>query len=114
MTYSPRTTAMTQQREAVAACRARPPAPCDEDVFAYLMDMGTGKSKVVLDEWGEGAVSGGALDLLVVAPAGSYRNWYVDKGEDPEFWSEMRKHLDPELLERTVYAGWRSGGGVAL
>lgn len=98
-----------KQIEAIATCRAKPPAPCPTDVFAYLMDMGTGKSKVTLDEWGEDSMNGGPLDLLIVAPAGSYRNWGIDKGEDPEFWCEIRKHLDPALLERAVWHVWQGG-----
>jgi SNF2 family DNA or RNA helicase len=109
MKYRPRTTPDDHQIAAIAACRAKPPAPCPTDAFAYLMDMGTGKSKVTLDEWGENAVNGGPMDMLLWAPAGSYRNWFADKGEDPEFWSEIRKHLDPALLERTVIHGWRGG-----
>ena len=109
MTYKPRMKPMRHQTAAIAASRAKPPAPVPEDVFAYLMDMGTGKSKVVLDEWGESAGSGGPIDHLIVAPAGSYRNWFADKGADPEFWSEIRKHMDPEMLQRTVVHGWRGG-----
>jgi SNF2 family DNA or RNA helicase len=109
MTYKSPTTAMAHQLAARAACDAKPPVPCPEDSFAYLMDMGTGKTKVVLDEWGEGTMNGGPRDLLVVAPAGSYRNWFVDKGKDAEFWSEVRKHLDPDVLTRTVVHGWRGG-----
>ena len=109
MKYRSPTVAMSHQRAAIAACRAKPPVPAPSDAFAYLMDMGTGKSKVVLDEWGENAMGGGPRDLLVVAPAGSYRNWFTDKGESPEFWSEVRKHVDQALLERTVVLGWKSG-----
>lgn len=103
---------MKHQVAARAACDAKPPAPCAEDVFGYLMDMGTGKSKVVLDEFGEGATSGGPQDLLVIAPAGSYRNWFMDKSRDEK--SELNKHVDPEFLERLIWVPWKSGGGVDL
>jgi hypothetical protein len=110
--YTPKTTPMRHQTDAIAACQAKPPVPCPADVFAYLCDMGTGKSKIVLDEWGEMATNGGCKDMLVVAPAGSYRNWYIDKDQkNPELWSELRKHVDPEMFERMLFAGWRSGGG---
>jgi len=112
VSYAPRTKARSHQTSAIIACRAKPPTPVPTDVFAYLMDMGTGKSKVVLDEWGEDATSGGPLDLLLVAPAGSYRNWGIDKGDDEEFWCEIRKHLDPALLERTIVHVWRGGKTV--
>lgn len=110
MTYTPRTAAKTHQLAAIAACDAKPPVPCPEDVFAYLMDMGTGKSKVVLDEWGEMASNGGARDMLVIAPKGSMRNWYVDKGRDPSQWSEIRKHMDPEFEKRLVHHTWIGNG----
>ncbi len=110
MTYTPRTTPKLHQFRAIGACKAKPPVPCPEDVFAYLMDMGTGKSKVVLDEWGEMATNGGPTDLLVIAPKGSLRNWYTDKGKNERDWSEIRKHMDPEFEERLVHHTWVSGG----
>ena len=112
MTYKSPTKAMTHQLAALAACTAKPPVPCDEDVFAYLMDMGTGKSKVVLDEWGAMATNGGPKDLLVIAPKGSLRNWYTDKGDTPDQWSELRKHCDPDFRERLIDHTW-IGNGVA-
>lgn len=112
MTYRSPTTAMRHQVAARAACDAKPPVPCPEDVFAYLMDMGTGKSKVVLDEFGEGATNGGPQDLLVIGPAGSYRNWFEDKSEAQP--SELNRHCDPEFRERLIDVPWSSGGGVGL
>lgn len=111
MRYTSPTTAMAHQVAARAACDAKPPAPCAEDVFAYLMDMGTGKSKVILDEFGEGAISGGPLDLLVIGPAGSYRNWFEDKSAEQP--SELNRHCDPEFRERLIDVPWQSGGGAA-
>ena len=47
----------------------------DQRVFAYLMEMGTGKSKVLLDNiahlWAEGKING----ALIVAPNGVHRQW---------------------------------------
>jgi hypothetical protein len=75
------------------------------------MDMGTGKSKVVLDEYGEGAEeNGGPLDLILLAPKGSVRNWYTDKGDAPGDWSELRKHLDPDFRERLIDFSWIGDG----
>jgi hypothetical protein len=110
MTYTPRTKPKAHQIAAIAACDAKPPVPVPSDVFAYLMDMGTGKSKVVLDEWGEMAESGGARDLIVLAPKGSVRNWYADKGDDEGSWSEIRKHMDPEFQERLIHHTWVGSG----
>lgn len=101
---------MKHQLAAIAACDAKTPVPCPEDVFAYLMDMGTGKSKVVLDEWGGMATNGGARDLIVIAPKGSVRNWYADKGDLPEQFSELRKHLDPDFRERLIDCTWVGTG----
>ncbi len=106
MTYRSPTTAMAHQLAAIAACAAKPPAPCPSDAFGYLCDMGTGKTKIVLDEWGQMATNGGPPDLLVIAPKGSLRNWYADKSDDPGNWSELRKHCDPEFRERLVDATW--------
>jgi SNF2 family DNA or RNA helicase len=110
MGYTPRTTPKKHQRAAIEACNRKPPVPCPEDVFAYLMDMGTGKSKVVLDEWGELATTGGPTDLLLLAPKGSIRNWYADKGDLPEQWSELHKHCDPEFFDRLVHHTWVGDG----
>lgn len=106
--YVPKTTPMNHQKLALEACRAKPKDPCPDDVFAYLMDTGTGKTKSVLDEWGEAAVNGGWQNLLVIAPAGSYRNWCQDKTELK--LSELNTHLNPRLREDLVDAMWISGG----
>ena len=49
--------------------------------FAYFMDMGTGKSKVLIDNmcvlYDRGEITG----ALIVAPKGVYRNW--EQGELP-------------------------------
>lgn len=105
MNYRSPTTAMDHQRRALLASAAKPPG--HSDAFGYLMDMGTGKSKVILDEYGEGAVSGGPRDLLVIAPAGSYKNWFRDKG--PGHPCEINVHMDPEFRERLVDVDWHSG-----
>lgn len=108
--YKPRLKARAHQREALHRITQMPMRPSRCDVFALLMEMGTGKSKVVLDEFGERVDARDLTDLLVIAPAGSYRNWFEDQGEFP---SEMRKQLDPELFGRIASAGWVSGGNAA-
>jgi hypothetical protein len=110
MTYKSPTKAMSHQLAAIEASLNKPPVPCNEDAFAFLMDMGTGKSKVVLDEWGDLATNGGPRDLIVIAPKSCIRNWYADKGRDPSQWSEMRKHVDPEFMKKLVHASWVGGG----
>lgn len=108
--YNPRTTPRAHQAEALRRIAGVPRHPSSEDVFALLMDMGTGKTKVVLDEWGQAVSEGAATDLLVLAPAGSYKNWYTDRGADEP--SELTKHLDPGLREEMLCGGWVSGGGT--
>lgn len=101
MKYRPRTKPMSHQAEALRRIAS---APDDGEAFALLMEMGTGKSKVVLDEFGRDAASGGPQDLLVIAPSGSYRNWWREGGE-------LDVHLAEDFRERLVDVGWRSGGG---
>jgi len=99
---------MGHQTNAIQAAASAPENPCPEDVFAYLMDYGTGKSQVILDEWGEMATGGGPQDLLQIAPKGSYRNWFQDK-------SDLQKaeiaHMDPEFRSRMRVAHWSAGMG---
>ena len=110
MTYKSPTKPMKQQVAALKAIDNKPTNPCPEDVFGLLMEMGTGKTKVILDEFGEMATSGGPTDLLVLAPAGCYKNWYEDKSDDQP--SELNRHCDPEFRERLIDVGWVSGGGA--
>lgn len=102
---------MAHQKRGLRKRDERPKSPSDDDVFAWLMDMGTGKSYTLIHEYVEYVAKGQIIDLMVVAPAGSYRNWYVDKDpSDPSLWSEMRKHVPPAVLDRIKLFGWVSGG----
>lgn len=105
--YRSPTTAMDHQKRAIAAAKAKPPGL--SDAFGFLCDMGTGKSKIILDEFGAGAVNGGPKDLLVIAPAGSYKNWFRDKG--PGHPCEINVHMDPDFRERLIDVDWHSGPG---
>ena len=62
----------------------------NKEVFAYFMEMGTGKSKVLLDNiamlYDKGKING----VLIVAPKGVYKNWYS---------SEIPTHL-PDHIEK--------------
>jgi hypothetical protein len=102
---------MAHQLKALVKLAKRPEQPSGADVFAWLMEMGTGKTYVNLIEW-QTMVEAKEMDtLVVVAPAGSYRNWYLDKSDDQK--SEINEHLDPELRRAMLVAGWRAGGGNA-
>jgi SNF2 family DNA or RNA helicase len=67
-------------------------ASWDKTNFAYFMEMGTGKSKVLLDNaailYDKGLING----LLLIAPKGVYKNWYD---------SEIPVHL-PDHIEKKV------------
>jgi len=102
MTYTPRLPALAHQTIALTRLRDKPSA------FAILMGTGTGKTKCVLDEWSERVAD--TPNLLVIAPAGSYANWYLDRS--PEEPSEATKHLDPALRKEMLIHHWSSSGGV--
>lgn len=103
MTYEPNLPDYHHQSLAKLKAKTHPnPAKVPDDVFAYLMEMGTGKTKCALDEWGERVAAGEIDDLLITAPAGVYRNWE----------GELEKHLPTELFERTIVVPWISGKGV--
>ena len=65
----------------------------DKTYFAYFMEMGTGKSKVLIDNasmlYDKGEING----LLLVAPKGVYKNWY--EGEIPD---HMVKHIEKKVV----------------
>ena len=48
----------------------------NKEVFAYFMEMGTGKSKVLLDNIAMLYDKGKIDSVLIVAPKGVYKNWY--------------------------------------
>jgi SNF2 family DNA or RNA helicase len=72
----------------------------DKKVFAYFMEMGTGKSKVLIDNmsilYDKGHING----ALIIAPKGVYKNW---------FDSEIPTHL-PSHIEKTMVL-WESSAG---
>lgn len=98
--YRPRTSPRAHQLKAFELTSGK-------RLFAYLCEMGTGKSKMILDEWGARVISGRIHDLLIVAPAGSYRNWDLDKSDDQP--SQLRAHLSPELFRAVRSYAWVSG-----
>jgi SNF2 family DNA or RNA helicase len=72
----------------------------DKKVFAYFMEMGTGKSKVLIDNmsilYDKGHING----ALIIAPKGVYKNW---------FDSEIPTHM-PDHIEKTMVL-WESSAG---
>ena len=65
----------------------------DKENFAYFMEMGTGKSKVLLDNaavlYDKGLING----LLLIAPKGVYKNWY-----DSEIPTHLPDHIQKKIV----------------
>ena len=61
--------------------------------FAYFMEMGTGKSKVLIDNiamlYDKGKING----ALIVAPKGVYQNWF-----DIEIPNHMATHIEKKMV----------------
>lgn len=108
--YNSRTKPRSQQVEAKKRLRRRPDSPSSEDVFAWLMEYGTGKSKIITDEFGERELAGDLQDVLILAGAGSYLNWIEDKNESQP--SEFHRHMSDDLNDRLRAEAWVSGAGV--
>ena len=62
----------------------------NKKVFAYFMEMGTGKTKVAIDNIAMLYDAGKINGALIVAPKGVYKNWYSQ--EIPEHLPDHIKH----------------------
>jgi len=71
----------------------------DRPEFGYFMEMGTGKSKVLIDNIGMLFLAGQINFALVIAPKGVYRNWVA---------KEIPEHMSNEVPHRVIR--WVSGG----
>ncbi len=65
----------------------------NKEVFAYFMEMGTGKSKVLLDNVAMLFDKGKINSVLIVAPKGVYKNWY-----DSEIPEHLPKHINRNVV----------------
>ena len=65
----------------------------NKEVFAYFMEMGTGKSKVLIDNmsmlYDKGKING----VLIIAPKGVYKNWY-----DSEIPTHLADHVQKKVV----------------
>ncbi len=65
----------------------------NKEVYAYFMEMGTGKSKVLIDNismlYDKGKING----ALIIAPKGVYQNWY-----DTEIPVHMADHIEKDVV----------------
>ena len=65
----------------------------NKEVFAYFMEMGTGKSKVLIDNVSMLYDAGKINGVLIVAPKGVYKNW-----ADSEIPTHMVDHIDKKVV----------------
>ena len=65
----------------------------DRTEYGYFMEMGTGKSKVLVDNmamlYDKGKING----AVIVAPKGVYRNWYSQ-----EIPNHLPSHIQPKMV----------------
>ena len=62
----------------------------DKPYYAYFMEMGTGKSKVLIDNIAMLYDAGKINGVLIIAPKGVYKNWY--DGEIPTHLPDHVEH----------------------
>lgn len=86
-------------------------AEANPDAFALLMDMGTGKSRVVTRVWWRRVLKEQVDDLLIVAPKGCYMNWSRVSDEEP---GEFEKWFTPEEYAHLYIMPWVSGAGKLM
>lgn len=91
--YKPKTEPYEHQRKVLNRSWSKP-------YFGYFMEMGTGKSKVLIDNAAALCEQGLIQALIIVAPKGVYRNW-VER--------EIPTHMPDRLGVHPVY--WVSGKG---
>jgi SNF2 family DNA or RNA helicase len=75
----------------------------DEEAFAFLMEMRTGKTKVTIDDYGRLELAKKVRHFCVIAPGGVYKTWT----------GALQEHLSADLKQRILVHTWISGAGVA-
>jgi SNF2 family DNA or RNA helicase len=65
----------------------------DKKVFAYFMEMGVGKSKVLIDNISMLYDKGNINGVLIIAPKGVYKNWYSS-----EIPTHMPDHIEKKMV----------------
>ena len=70
---------------------------CNKDEYALLMDMGTGKSKVLIDTIAYLYDTGKINSAFILAPKGVYKNWVGQ---------EIPNHLPNHIEHKMAY--WSS------
>lgn len=93
MAYEPKTSFFNHQRIALRA-------GWDKPGYGFLMEMGTGKSKVCVDNWCILREYDKIDCVLILAPKGVYNNWYV---------KEIPFHMPDRLRSQTMMHIWTGG-----
>lgn len=70
--------------------------------YAYLMEMGTGKTKVAIDEISAMWLANMIDAAVIFAPKGVYMNWVNN---------EFPTHMPSEVYDEALIVEWRAGGG---
>ena len=65
----------------------------DRDAYGFFMEMGTGKSKVLIDNLGSLFLEGKCNFALIIAPKGVYRNWVA---------KEIPEHMSDDVPTRII------------
>lgn len=73
------------------------------EAFALLCEMRTGKTRMILNDFGSLELNGDCDDLLVIAPGGCYSDWATE---------EALQHLSDDLRSRLAVKVWYSSGGA--
>ena len=90
--YQPKTDPYDHQRDIMVSIHDRPS-------LGLFLEMGVGKTWIIVNEFGDAVDCDEIDDLLVIAPAGNYLNW-------PE---ELAMHMDPRVYRHVSVAVWESG-----
>jgi SNF2 family DNA or RNA helicase len=69
----------------------------DRNQYALFCEMGTGKSKILIDTIGALFLEGKITAAMIVAPKGVYKNWEK---------TELPKHFPDDVLEQTDIVAW--------
>lgn len=84
--YNFKTVPYDHQRTAMDLSRSR-------KSFAYLAEMGAGKSKMLIDDFGRTYLDGEIDFALIIAPKGVYRNWVA---------KEIPTHMSDDVNYRII------------
>jgi len=95
MIYEYKTRPYNHQREALRQAEGR-------EGFAWLMEMGAGKTKVAIDEMSKLILAGSVTRVLILAPKAVYMNWLL---------REIPTHMPDSVRSSCEIVEWRPGGG---